>query len=260
MALISVGKARARLGVSAQSVRRFINSGQLIAGKSDTGRWMVDEETLEDLIVSRKRQHSKVPIATPKATQVAKKDNIGVTKPIHQGNIELAGARLAKEIAFLHGARPTWDNLYRTLLSSEMNLDGYTFDCCYKTPLGKIESFHSLPVYALPDDISLFLDEMYIDWERYDLDLHLARNYIENQFRWWVQLLYRDKVIIRSQDESTSLAGLLNWLDRLAEGERKTLDWLRIKRERQDQDAKQDAKIAIGVAGGLLALAALASR
>jgi len=41
MALVSVGKARAKLGVSAQSVRRFISAGELIAEKSDTDRWLL---------------------------------------------------------------------------------------------------------------------------------------------------------------------------------------------------------------------------
>ena len=36
--------------------------------------WMIDEESLENLIASRKMQHPKVPIATPTAADVAKKD------------------------------------------------------------------------------------------------------------------------------------------------------------------------------------------
>ena len=199
MALVSVGVAKSKLGVSSQSVRRFINSGQLIASKSDTGRWMIDEETLDNLIVSRKTQHSKVPIATPKATDVAKKDNIGSVKPILQRNIEPTGARLAKEITLLHGARPAWEDLYSILLCTRVNLDGYTLSCCYKTPEGKAECFYSLPVYSLPDDANHFWQEAYIDWNGYDLGSDKARDYADNQFRWWAQLLYRDKVVIRSK-------------------------------------------------------------
>ena len=217
---------------------------------------MVDEETLEHLIISRKTQHSKVPIATPKTMDVAKKDNIGVTKPIHQGNIELTGARLAKEIAFLHGARPTCDDLYSTLLCSKVNLDDYTLSCCYKTPADKIECFHSLPVYDLPDDANLFWDEVYIDWYWHNFDSHRARDYAENQFRWWVQLLHRGKIVIRSQDLSTDVAGLWNWVYGLEQQEEKNREWLRANEERRNRDAK----IAIGVMGGLMALVTLTSR
>ena len=256
MALVSVGVAKSKLGVSSQSVRRFINSGQLIAGKSDTGRWMVDEEALDNLIASRKAQHSTVPIATPKVTDVAKKDNIGIVKPIPQRNIEPTGARLAKEIMLLHGARPAWEDLYSIVLCSKVDLDGYILSCCYKTPENKIECFHSLPAYALPDDANLFWDEVFIDWDWYDLDSHEARDYLENRFRWWVQLLYRDKVVIRSTDESAGIAGLWSWVDRLEQLEVNNQEWLKAKAERQDRDNK----IALGVTGGLLALVALISR
>ena len=256
MALISVGKARARLGVSAQSVRRFISSGELIAGKSDTGRWMIDEESLENLIASRKMQHPKVPIATLTATDVAKKDNIGSVKPILQRNIEPTGAQLAKEITLLHGARPAWEDLYSILLCTRVNLDGYTLSCCYKTPEGKAECFYSLPVYSLPDDANHFWQEAYIDWNGYDLGSDKARDYADNQFRWWAQLLYRDKVVIRSQDETSGISRLWNWIDRLEKEEVAHREWLKAKEERRDLDAK----IALGITCGLLALVALSSR
>ena len=254
--MISVGKARARLGVSAQSVRRFISSGELIAGKSDTGRWMIDEESLENLIASRKMQHPKVPIATLTATDVAKKDNIGSVKPILQRNIEPTGAQLAKEITLLHGARPAWEDLYSILLCTRVNLDGYTLSCCYKTPEGKAECFYSLPVYSLPDDANHFWQEAYIDWNGYDLGSDKARDYADNQFRWWAQLLYRDKVVIRSQDETSGISRLWNWIDRLEKEEVAHREWLKAKEERRDLDAK----IALGVTGGILALAFLTSR
>jgi len=256
MALISVGKARARLGVSAQSVRRFISSGELIAGKSDTGRWMIDEESLENLIASRKMQHPKVPIATPTAADVAKKDNIGNVKPVLQRNIEPTGARLAKEITLLHGARPAWEDLYQILLSTRVNLDGYTLSFYYKTPEGKAKCFYSFPVYSLPDDASHFWQEAYIDWNGYDLGSNKARDYVENRYRWWAQLLYRDKVVIRSQDETIGIAGLWNWVYRLEDEEVAHREWLKAKEERRDLDAK----IGLGVAGGILALAFLTSR
>ena len=95
MALVSVSVARSRLGVSAQSVRRFIDSGELIAEKSDTNRWMIDEESLETLITSRKTQQPKAQIATRKATN----SNINAVKLASQSNIATAKSTQARDIS-----------------------------------------------------------------------------------------------------------------------------------------------------------------
>lgn len=68
--MISVGAARKRLGCSAQSVRRFISEGVLVGQKTDSGRWMVSEDSLSALIASRNLQHHKPEQATLNATPV----------------------------------------------------------------------------------------------------------------------------------------------------------------------------------------------
>ena len=98
MALVSVGKAKARLGVSAQSVRRFIGAGELVAEKSNTDRWMVDEDSLEALVLSRKTQHSKALIATRNATNVAVNSGVRAVKPAPQAPISSPKFAQVKDI------------------------------------------------------------------------------------------------------------------------------------------------------------------
>ena len=98
MALVSVGKAKTRLGVSAQSVRRFISAGELVAEKSDTDRWMVDEDSLEALVLSRKTQHSKALIATRNATNVAVNSGVRAVKPASQTPISSPKFAQVKDI------------------------------------------------------------------------------------------------------------------------------------------------------------------
>ena len=69
--LLSVGEARKQLGVSSQSIRRFISEGQLIGEKTDTGRWAVESESVRQLLARRKSQHDAKPHATPQAINVA---------------------------------------------------------------------------------------------------------------------------------------------------------------------------------------------
>ena len=116
MALVSVRKARSRLGVSAQSVRRFIDSGELIAEKSDTNRWMIDEESLETLITSRKTQQPKAQIATRKATN----SNINAVKLASQSNIATAKSTQARDISrFRDVVKPLLDDQGVTWLSAQ---------------------------------------------------------------------------------------------------------------------------------------------
>ena len=120
MALVSVRKARSRLGVSAQSVRRFIDSGELIAEKSDTNRWMVDEGSLDALIASRKAQQPKGLTATPKATNVAKDSNINAVKLASQSNIATAKSTQARDISrFRDVVKPVLDAQGVTWLSAQ---------------------------------------------------------------------------------------------------------------------------------------------
>ena len=116
MALVSVRKARSRLGVSAQSVRRFIDSGELIAEKSDTNRWMIDEESLETLITSRKTQQPKAQIATRKATN----SNINAVKLASQSNIATAKSTQARDISrFRDVVKPVLDAQGVTWLTAQ---------------------------------------------------------------------------------------------------------------------------------------------
>jgi len=98
MVLVSVSKAKARLGVSAQSVRRFISAGELVAEKSDTDRWLVDEDSLEALVLSRKTQHSKALIATRNATNVAVNSGVRAVKPASQTPISSPKFAQVKDI------------------------------------------------------------------------------------------------------------------------------------------------------------------
>ena len=98
MALVSVSKAKARLGVSAQSVRRFISAGELVAEKSNTDRWLVDEDSLEALVLSRKTQHSKALIATRNATNVAVNSGVRAVKPTPQTPISSPKFAQVKDI------------------------------------------------------------------------------------------------------------------------------------------------------------------
>ena len=120
MSLVSVSIARSRLGVSAQSVRRFIDSGELVAEKSDTNRWMVDEGSLDALIASRKAQHPKGLTATPKATNVAKNSNINAVKLASQSNIATAKSTQARDISrFRDVVKPVLDDQGVTWLTAQ---------------------------------------------------------------------------------------------------------------------------------------------
>ena len=71
--LLSVSEARKQLGVSSQSVRRFISEGQLIGEKTDTGRWAVEPESVRQLLARRKSPHDAKPHATQQAINIATK-------------------------------------------------------------------------------------------------------------------------------------------------------------------------------------------
>ena len=68
--LLSVGEAKKQLGVSSQSIRRFISEGQLIGEKTDTGRWAVESDSVRQLLARRKSPHNAKPNATQQATSV----------------------------------------------------------------------------------------------------------------------------------------------------------------------------------------------
>jgi hypothetical protein len=69
--LLSVSEAKKQLGVSSQSIRRFISEGQLIGEKTNTGRWAVESDSVRELLARRKSPHNAKPNATQQATTVA---------------------------------------------------------------------------------------------------------------------------------------------------------------------------------------------
>ena len=68
--LVTVGQARKVLACSAQSVRRFIKEGLLEGSKTETGRWLVSEDSISQLVNQKKTQHTSKN-AIPNATNVA---------------------------------------------------------------------------------------------------------------------------------------------------------------------------------------------
>ena len=68
--LVTVGQARKVLACSAQSVRRFIKEGLLEGSKTETGRWLVSEDSISQLVNQKKTQQTSKN-ATSSATNVA---------------------------------------------------------------------------------------------------------------------------------------------------------------------------------------------
>lgn len=157
MALVSVSVARSRLGVSAQSVRRFINEGKLAGEKSDTDRWMVEEGSLDALIASRKAQHPKGSTATPKATNVVKDSNIKAVKPAPKGDVSTAKFTQARDISrFRDIITPVLDDQKVTWLSAQ-DLTALFHNNLFE--FGNAEKF----VVELNEDWSVYLGKTFIE-------------------------------------------------------------------------------------------------
>ena len=162
MALVSVRKARSRLGVSAQSVRRFIDSGELIAEKSDTNRWMIDEESLETLITSRKTQQPKAQIATRKATN----SNINAVKLASQSNIATAKSTQARDIS-----------RFRDVVKPVLDAQGVT----WLTAQELILLFHNnLFEFSNPEKFTV---EVSTDWSEYLEQVHILSSEVGSLVR-----------------------------------------------------------------------------
>ena len=166
MGLVSVSKARARLGVSAQSVRRFIGSGELLAEKSNTDRWMVDEKSLETLITSRKTQQPKAPIATPKATEVAKKDSSRGDKPTSQSNIATAKFNQTRDIV-----------KFRDIITTVLSAQGVT----WLTAQELTAIFHN-SIFEF-SNAEKFTVEVSTDWSEYLGSLYMTSTEIGELIR-----------------------------------------------------------------------------
>ena len=108
----------------------------------------------------------------------------------------------------------------------------------FKTPEGGFECFSSTLAYSLPDDPFQFEEELFVDWYQYDLHRAEAKNYLQTDFRWWVQLAYQNKIIIRSRDvrPSESDLGLRAWIADQDEAEKDERNLLRAQNKRRDQE------------------------
>ena len=247
---ISTNEAKKRLACSAQTVRNLIKYGKLEAVQMENGRFLIDETSLQ-----------KYQLDQSKGVRVAK-DAKAKTKFLHNVKpkaIENTGMRLAKEVKEQHGTRPEWPDLYQTLLETDVSLDGFVLECVFRTPESGIECFSSTPAYTLPDDPFRFEDELFIDWHNYDLTVETAKNYLATDFRWWTQLTYLDKVIIRSRDEKspTSDLGLRAWLDDQEEAIKDEREMLRAQNKRRGQETVTTlvlcgGAVALGLVLGLV--------
>ena len=247
---ISTSEAKKRLACSAQTVRNLIKSGKLEAVQMESGRFLIDEISLQ-----------KYQLDQSKGVRVAK-DAKAKTKflpNVKPKLIENSGNQLATEIKEQLGTRPEWLHLYQTLLETAVNLDGIMLECIFRTPEGGFECFSSTPAYTLPDDPFRFEDELLTDWYNYDLTVEAAKNYLRTDFRWWVQLAYQDKVIIRSKDERppASDLGLIEWINDQEEAIKDERKMLRAQNKSRDQETIGSlvlcgGTIALGIALGLL--------
>ena len=201
---VSTSDARKQLGCSGQTIRNLIKAGKLQALQMENGRFLIDETSLQDY-----QQN------VGKGTVIAK-DAKQKTKILHNVKpkaIENPGMRLSKEISERYGPRPEWPHLYQMVLETDINLDDIALECIFRTPEGGFECFCTISAYDLPDDPFKFEDELFFDWYAFDLEYEAAQNYLLTDFRWWVQLTSQKKVIIRSCDDRSPTAGLIEWID-----------------------------------------------
>jgi hypothetical protein len=238
------------LACSAQTVRNLIKSGKLEAVQMESGRFLIDEISLQNYQLDQ----SKGVRVAKQAKQKAKILPNSMLK-----RIENPGMRLAKEIVEEYGPRPEWPHLYQMVLETDMNLDDIALESVFRTPAGGFECFSSTPAYTLPDDPFRFEDELLTDWYNYDLTVEAAKNYLRTDFRWWVQLAYQDKVIIRSKDERppASDLGLRAWIDDQDEAAKDERHMLRAQNKRRGEETVTTlvlcgGAVALGLVLGLV--------
>ena len=247
---ISTSEARKRLGCSTQTIRNLIKVGKINAVQLENGRFLIDEISLQNYQDNKGKEVIIAKNANPKAKILHNTRPKAVENPSNQ---------LVIEIREQHGSRPEWLNLYQALLETQINLDNIALECVFRTPEGGFECFSSTLAYSLPDDPFQFEDELFVDWYDYDLTVEAAKNYLRNDFRWWVQLAYQDKVIIRSKDERppASDLGLIEWINDQEEAIKDERKMLRAQNKSRDQETIGSlvlcgGTIALGIALGLL--------
>ena len=225
---ISTSEARRRLGCTAQTVRNLIKAGKIKAAQMENGHFLIDAISLQsfqenegkDVLVAKKAKPKPKVWQNPKPKSAENPGNI-----------------LAQEVSERYCRRPEWLHLYQFLLETEINLDHIAVECVFRTPEGGIDHFCSVAAYSLPDDPFQFEEELFFDWPVYDLEGEAAKNYLATAFRWWMQLTYQNKVIIRSRDDREPVAGLKAWVDEQVEAtkdERKMLLAQAQKRGQED--------------------------
>ena len=226
---ISTSEARRRLGCTAQTVRNLIKAGKIKAAQMENGHFLIDAISLQNYQENEGKDVLVAKNAKPKP------------KVLHNTQpkaIETPGRQLAKEIVEQHGARPEWPYFYQILLETEVNLDGITLECVLRAPGGGFECLISTLAYSLPDDPFQFEDELLVDWYKYDLHCAEAQKYLQTDFRWWLQLAYQNKVIIRSADVRPPVSdlGIQVWIDEQYEAAKDERQMLRMQKKEQEQE------------------------
>ena len=111
---ISTSEAKKRLACSAQTVRNLIKSGKLEAVQMESGRFLIDEISLQNYQLDQS-----------KGVRVAK-DAKAKTKflpNVKPKLIENSGNQLATEIKEQLGTRPEWLHLYQTLIDCAVTVN-----------------------------------------------------------------------------------------------------------------------------------------
>ena len=243
---IDTNEAKKRIGCSAQTIRNLIKAGKLEALQLESGRFLIDEISLQNYQDNKGKEVIIAKNANPKAK---------VLPNLKPKSAKTPSNRLAREVKELYGARPEWFYLYQNLLETEVNLDGIVLECIFRTPRGQFERFNTITAYSIPDDVFQFEAELFIDWYQYDLHFETAKIYLQTDLRWWLQLTYQDKVIIRSEDVRPPVSdlGLRAWLDDQAEATKDEREMLLAQNKRRGEETIGTLALYAGtVALGLL--------
>ena len=241
---ISTNEAKKRLACSAQTVRNLIKYGKLEAVQMENGRFLIDETSLQNYQQTEGREA----LVAKNAKQKQK-----VLQNVKPTSAENPGIQLAREIKEQWGARPEWLHLYQGVLQSGVNLNDIAFECFFRTPTGGVGLFCTISAHSLPDDPFLFEEELFFDWYTFDLDYEAAKNYLATKFRWWVQVTYQDKVIIRSCDDRLPIAGLREWVDDQEQARQDEQNILQVQAQKRDEEDVVSLVLFSGaVAFGLL--------
>ena len=158
--LVTVGQARKVLACSAQSVRRFIKEGLLEGSKTETGRWLVSEDSISQLVNQKKTQRSSknaisnaTNVATPTANLQGK---LTVNQPNRPRSIGVS--TLQKSISDF---RELFNENYHDILECDCS-EFYGVVVNNINKIDKVDDF-TLGVYC-PSDSSSQIAE-YVIWQ-----------------------------------------------------------------------------------------------